>query len=1003
MRFEIFRTDNVFTFQLLDDTRQILLTGGTQPSVEACVESVRGFVQAAASRPNYTILPGDGTAVFAVLDGGRELARSIAYGSPDEAGQAADTLAANMAGTSDHEVAYAENRTQSVQLPVPTVNADIYDFAQASQSGNMGFEPFQGKDRLYFFHFNHTDGTALLFSQGYTSEATRDNGIRSTIRNSTKEERYEAREENGRHFFILTAVNGRELARSAAFASRAEMEKAMAFLNANATGFADAYRKPEKTRVRSGNPPVDKYNFNAVPGSGQSGFEPFQSVENKQHYFHFNDENARPILFSQGYNNVAGRDNGIRAVIRNAYLEVRYLRKQEDGQHYFTLKSANSQEVARSPLFGSAMEMEAAIDYLKGQSVTFAEKYQVGLRTAESPDIQTRTFNIHVNRPVAGVPTTAGLSGNPREIPSIEPPQEMPPTEEPRINPAPDAPSEIPPVREPEPNPMPDTPREIPGPAEPTIDPAIPPVVAKAKKPPLAMDVVNGAIPGRAGAVHIKTLTGRPINGRIVSYTVTQLPPAERGTLLNNGTPVVAGQAIDAAEAARLKFDPNGDISGETGFLYKATDENGLESSVAKFTIPIMKAPPQAKDVVFGTVKPGAGAVTINPLAATAKESEIEKYIITALPPANQGVLLLDGSEVQAQQELVPSAADRLRFRPGKEYTGKVMFKYKAIDGEGVHSNTASYTIKMEKAAAAVAAIPPVKNAPRPAKSATPANRAAAPRQAKPAGAAKTMAAPRAATPAATASKGRAGWLWAVPVAILAVAGIWYFAGRNPDMPVPMAAQGNIAQPAPAPEPVVATQVPATMEDFQPIALYFDNDHPDPRTQTDSTNLTYGQTYDAYYGLRTNFADEFGKGLAATEAKNAKKEMGGFFDGKVKKGHEDLMALSGRLLEKLKAGSKVEITVTGFASPLATGEYNKMLTSRRVGSIENHFRTYGNGQFKNYMDNRMLVVTEAASGEEASRQGISDDLADTRRSQYSPEASAERRVKITNVTVAKPQ
>ena len=1001
MRFEIFRTDNVFTFQLLDDTEQILLTGETQPSVEACVESVRGFVQAAASRPNYTILPGDGTAAFAVLDGSRELARSVDYGSPDEADEAADTLAANMAATSDHEVAYTENRTQSVQLPVHTVNADIYDFTQASQSGNMGFEAFQGKDRLYFFHFNHTDGTALLFSQGYTGETTRDNGIRSTIRNSAKDERYEAREENGRHFFILTAVNGRELARSAAFASRAEMEKAMAFLNANATGFADAYRKPEKTRVRSGNPPVDKYNFNAVPSSGQAGFEPFQSVENKQHYFHFNDENARPILFSQGYNNVAGRDNGIRAVIRNAYLEVRYLRKQEDGQHYFTLKSANSQEVARSPFFGSAMEMEAAIDYLKGQSVTFAEKYQVKMRTAESPESQTRTFNIHVDRPVAGASAAASLSDEPREIPSIEPPQEMPPTEEPRINPAPDAPSEMPPVREPEPSPLPDTPREIPGPAEPTIDPVVPPVVAKAKKPPLAMDVVNGAIPGRAGAVHIKTLTGRAINGRIVSYTVTQLPPADRGTLLNNGTPVVAGQAIDAAEAARLKFDPNGDISGETGFLYKATDENGLESSVAKFTIPIMKAPPKAKDVVFGTVKAGAGAVTINSLAATAKESEIEKYIITALPPANQGVLLLDGSEVQAQQELVPSAADRLRFRPGKEYTGKVMFKYKAIDGEGVQSNTASYTIKMEKAAVAAVA-KPAKNPPAP-RNAKPARPVAATKT--PPRTAQQAARPSAILSAKTqpqAAKKRSVWLWAVPAALLAVAGIWYFASRNPGVPAPMPAQGNIAQPAPAPKPVVAAVAP-TLEDFQPIALYFDNDHPNPRTQTDSTNLTYGQTYDAYYGQKNKFADEFGRGLAATEANNAKKEMAGFFDGKLKKGREDLMALSGRLLEKLKEGNRVEITVTGFASPLAPSDYNKTLTSRRVGSIENHFRTHGNGQFRNYLDNRMLVITEAASGEEASRQGISDDLANKRRSQYSPEASAERRVEITNVTVAKPQ
>ncbi|MCU0355779.1 MAG: DUF1508 domain-containing protein, partial [Cytophagales bacterium] len=695
MRFEILRSADAYAFQLLSGDREPVASSQPYPDVESCVEGIRMFVQAAASNNNLSVFTEDGKYRFSAQLAGQELARSVAFDSDNAARVRAAELAENFSQTTDYEVEFTETRTQTVQRPGFVVDLDSYDFTQVSTSGAMGFEPFQGsKNNLYYFHFNGADGKAILFSQAYAAETTRDNGIRSVILNGAKDERYEMREEDGRFYFILKAVNGREVARSRTFGSRAEMESAAAFLKANAGNFAEQYKKPEPTRTRSGNPPVDKYNLGVASTSGKSGFEPFKSDTSKQHYFHFNNAGGKAILFSQGYGNIAGRDNGIRSVIRNAYMDARYHRTEKDGKPYFILKSGNNQEVARSAYFASTAEMEAAIEYLKGQSVTFAEQYQVDLRTEEQQTAETRLFNIHVDLPkpepvteskpdrnidqydftqestsgqagfetfyseknqahyfhyndedgkailfsesypnaavrdngVESVKKNAPLenrwriveengkyyytlrAGNNQEI-ARGPMYDSEAAARAKLsfiqaNPTgllaaaaaiPVAASLIPPVME-----------EKPVVVEPKV--VTPP---KPKTPPVALDILNGEISGRSGATNIKALAGKDADGKVVSYTIVTLPAAEKGVLLSNGTPVVAGQTLAPQEAHRLQFDPSGRSSGKTTFTYKVTDDNGLDSNVATVTIPVMNVPPVAKDVTFGTIKSDTGVVTI--------------------------------------------------------------------------------------------------------------------------------------------------------------------------------------------------------------------------------------------------------------------------------------------------------------------------------------------------------------------------------------------------------
>ena len=60
----------------------------------------------------------------------------------------------------------------------------------------------------YYFQFLRDDGQVILNSEGYTTEAARDNGVQSVINNSGNADRYEARTNDaGGSYFILKAGN----------------------------------------------------------------------------------------------------------------------------------------------------------------------------------------------------------------------------------------------------------------------------------------------------------------------------------------------------------------------------------------------------------------------------------------------------------------------------------------------------------------------------------------------------------------------------------------------------------------------------------------------------------------------------------------------------------------------------------------------------------------------------------------------------------------------------
>ncbi len=199
---------------------------------------------------------------------------------------------------------------------------------------------------------------------------------------------------------------------------------------------------------------------------------------------------------------------------------------------------------------------------------------------------------------------------------------------------------------------------------------------------------------------------------------------------------------------------------------------------------------------------------------------------------------------------------------------------------------------------------------------------------------------------------------------------------------------------APTPSPPTFIK----LEDFLPLALYFDNDEPDKRTNRTTTKKSYDETYQRFYHRKNEFIEQYTKPIAdEAELDEATLNLTDFFEHEVKKGFDHLGLFCSILQQRLENGDRVEIVIKGYTSPRAKTNYNDFLAQRRISSLRNHFLTWRNGVLEAYLKMDKLVISEAPYGESEAASNISDDLFDERNSVYSVGASKERRVEIIEV------
>lgn len=189
----------------------------------------------------------------------------------------------------------------------------------------------------------------------------------------------------------------------------------------------------------------------------------------------------------------------------------------------------------------------------------------------------------------------------------------------------------------------------------------------------------------------------------------------------------------------------------------------------------------------------------------------------------------------------------------------------------------------------------------------------------------------------------------------------------------------------------------------EPVRLFFHNDRPNAWSLDTVTNLNYLETYLAYKKLIPTYKRIYPKGLKLADAQLAELAIDEFFKSKVDKGVEDLNVFTNLILQELKKGTKLKLSIRGFASPLAPTDYNVSLTKRRISSFVNYLKQYDNGVFLPYLEGKAknggeLMVEFSPFGEYKADQTTSDNPKDQQNSVFSIAAAIERKIEIESIS-----
>ncbi len=190
-------------------------------------------------------------------------------------------------------------------------------------------------------------------------------------------------------------------------------------------------------------------------------------------------------------------------------------------------------------------------------------------------------------------------------------------------------------------------------------------------------------------------LAGTDVDGTVAKVTVTTLPTAAQGVLyLADGTtPVVAGTAITAAQAAGLKFIPTANFNGTVTIPFTVIDNNGLASASANAVISVMSV----NDAPSGT--DGSAAINDNATKTFSAAdfgfadpndtpaNGLASVIITTLPTS--GTLKLSGVAVSAGDEILAESLGNLVYVPAPG-GGSESFTFKVRDNGGTTNGGAN-------------------------------------------------------------------------------------------------------------------------------------------------------------------------------------------------------------------------------------------------------------------------------------------------------------------------
>ena len=140
-----------------------------------------------------------------------------------------------------------------------------------------------------------------------------------------------------------------------------------------------------------------------------------------------------------------------------------------------------------------------------------------------------------------------------------------------------------------------------------------------------------------------------------------------------------------------------------------------------------------------------------------------------------------------------------------------------------------------------------------------------------------------------------------------------------------------------------------------PLALFFHNDEPDPRSRDSVTTADYADCQLRYALLRSEY-------LAHQHTAEDSARMQQFFDSCVVGNFEQVQQLFDHIETQLDDNKRVVLTVSGYASPLFTDDYNHILSARRIGSFINMIRAWRDGLLGDAINDGRLRIVQQPKG-----------------------------------------
>ncbi len=169
------------------------------------------------------------------------------------------------------------------------------------------------------------------------------------------------------------------------------------------------------------------------------------------------------------------------------------------------------------------------------------------------------------------------------------------------------------------------------------------------------------------------------------------------------------------------------------------------------------------------------------------------------------------------------------------------------------------------------------------------------------------------------------------------------------------------------------------LQEYFPLKLFFANDEPNPKTNFPSTEFTYSETYKSYQSQFKNYLKDG-------------EHFSYLLEGDIEPNYKQFQLIKPLLLDSLKAGRRIVLTIKGFASPLHFSDYNINISKRRIETFVNEIKS--NKEFLPFITSKQLIFEKLPFGEYSAHESVNDKLDSTHLSVYHMQASYERRIEV---------